>query len=124
MRNYLNNNSILIEEFHILYKNGININTIVNQFESGELIIHNGFDYGRFRAFLDSCLLLFNKEKLNYYTRKYSYKSFFDKLSKDEELTGYLRFIKEEKISSDISGTIFIFLLMARIKHHGIRLQQ
>lgn len=117
MQNYLNNNLTLIKEYCNVYKNEININTIIGQFKSGELINHNGFDYGRFRVFLDSCLLLLNKEKLNYYYKnKYNYKGFFDELSNDKELENYLKFIKDEKISSNISDNHIYFSLDGKEK--------
>ena len=67
MLNYLNNNLVLINEYQNLYFQEINIEKIIERFRTGEIIKHNGFDYGRFRVFIDSCLLLLNKEKLNDY---------------------------------------------------------
>lgn len=117
MQNYLNNNLMLITEYQELYKGGISIEKLVDKFKTEELVTHTGFDYGRFRVFIDSCLLLLNKEKLNsYYKNNYSYKGFFDEISKDTELKDYLKFVKEERISADIDGRYLYYSLDGKKK--------
>lgn len=67
--------------------------------------MHNGFDYGRFRVFIDSCLLLLNKEKLNnYYKNRYSFKDFIKEVENDINLKDYYELIKQEQLTSDISN--------------------
>lgn len=117
MQNYLNNNLTLINEYQGLYKYGISIKTLIDKFKTEELVTHKGFDYGRFRVFIDSCLLLLNKEKLNnYYKNNYSYKGFFDEISNDNELKDYLKFVKDERISSDIDGEHLYYSLDGKKK--------
>lgn len=112
MLNYLNNNIILINEYQELYKNGIDINSVIEKFKTEELVTHNAFAYGRFRVFIDSCMLLLNKEKLNYYYKnKYCYKEFLDKINRDDELKPYLEYYKKERISVDIDGTYLFYSL-------------
>ena len=72
MNNYLNNNILLINEYEKLYFDEINIDRVIEKFRNNEFDNYSGFDYGRFRVFIvfiDSCLLLFNKEKLNRYIK-------------------------------------------------------
>ncbi len=117
MQNYLNNNLTLINEYQGLYKDGISIKTLIDKFKTEELVAHKGFDYGRFRVFIDSCLLLLNKEKLNdYCENNYSYRGFFDEISNDDELKDYLKFVKYERISSDIDGEHLYYSLDGKKK--------
>lgn len=98
MLNYLNNNLVLIKEYQKLYKGKIDIDSLIAKFREDELILHNSFDYGRFRVFIDSCLLLLNNEKLKVYCKnKYRFKDFFDEIEQDDKLKPYLEFIKNEK---------------------------
>ena len=99
MLNYLNNNLVLINEYQNLYFQEINIDKIIERFRTGEIIKHNGFDYGRFRVFIDSCLLLLNKEKLNdYYKNGYSFKEFIREVENDIHLKDYFEFVLHELI--------------------------
>ena len=67
--------------------------------------MHNGFDYGRFRVFIDSCSLLLNKEKLNNYCKnRYSFREFIKEVEKVTYLKDYFEFIKQEPLTSDISN--------------------
>ena len=61
---YLNNNLIMINKYQTLYANGIDIDDVIEKIGKnyfGELNITN---LVRFRVFLDSAILLFNREKL------------------------------------------------------------
>ena len=84
MLNYINNNLVLINEYQNLYFHEINIDKLIEGFRIEEIIMHNGFDYGRFRVFIDSCSLLLNKEKLNNYCKnRYSFKEFIKEVEND-----------------------------------------
>lgn len=112
MLNYLNNNICLINEYQELYKNGIDITSVIDKFNTVELVTNNAFAYGRFRVFIDSCLLLLNKEKLNKYCKdKYSYKVFFDNINSDDELKPYIEYCKKDEMSADIDGTYLFYSL-------------
>ena len=112
MLNYLNNNLVLIKEYQKLYKGKIDIDSLIAKFREDELILHNSFDYGRFRVFIDSCLLLLNNEKLKVYCKnKYRFKDFFDEIEQDDKLKPYLEFIKNEKLTSNISGVHLFYSL-------------
>ena len=94
MNNYLNNNIVLINMYENLYANGIRIDEIIQMFKKGEFAQYSGFDFGRFRVFVDGCLLLLNKEKLNrYYKDEYCfglgliYRCYFAFFSKNILLT-------------------------------------
>lgn len=83
--------------------NGINIDKLIEKFRTEEIIMHNGFDYGRFRVFIDSCLLLFNREKLNnYYKNSYSFKEFIREVENNIHLKEFFEFIKQEPLTDDI----------------------
>ncbi|QIB69297.1 hypothetical protein Ami103574_08155 [Aminipila butyrica] len=117
MQNYLNNNISLIKEYQLLYKDGINIKNLVNKLETEELVTHEGFDYGRFRVFIDSCLLLLNKEKLDHYCKGYcDYQELFQEIFNDEELLDYIAFVKNERISSEIDGEYLYYSLDGKKK--------
>lgn len=91
MNNYLNNNIVLINMYENLYANGIRIDEIIQMFKKGEFAQYSGFDFGRFRVFVDGCLLLLNKEKLNrYYKDEYCFAKFIDKVSDDPQLIPYI----------------------------------
>ena len=105
MLNYINNNLVLINEYQNLYFHEINIDKLIEGFRTEEIIRHNGFDYGRFRVFIDSCLLLLNKEKLNNYCKnRYSFKEFIKETENDIRLKDYFEFIRQESLTRDISG--------------------
>lgn len=105
MLNYINNNLVLINEYQNLYLHEISIDKLIEGFRTEEIIMHNGFDYGRFRVFIDSCLLLLNKEKLNnYYKNRYSFKDFIKEVENDINLKDYYELIKQEQLTSDISN--------------------
>lgn len=105
MLNYINNNLVLINEYQNLYLHEINIDKVIEKFRTGEIITHKGIDYGRFRVFIDSCLLLLNKEKLNgYYKNRYSFKGFIKEVENDIHLKDYFEFIKQDPLTKDISN--------------------
>ena len=105
MLNYINNNLVLINEYQNLYLHEISIDKLIEGFRTEEIIMHNGFDYGRFRVFIDSCLLLLNKEKLNnYYKNRYSFKDFIKEVENEINLKDYYELIKQEQLTSDISN--------------------
>lgn len=99
MQNYLKNNLTLINKYQELYEKEINIDTVIEKFTSGELLSNTCYDYARFRVFIDSCLLLFNKEKLNFFmAQEYSFKFFIDQLEKSDELKSYIDLAKNQKL--------------------------
>ena len=103
MNNYLNNNIVLINMYENLYANGIRIDEIIQMFKKGEFAQYSGFDFGRFRVFVDGCLLLINKEKLNrYYKDEYCFAKFIDKVSDDPQLIPYINYIRNEDLFSEI----------------------
>lgn len=117
MQNYLYNNLILIKEYQKMYENRIDIENIISKLKEKKLVTYDGFDYGRFRVYLDSCLLLLNKEKLNiYYKNSYDYKGFFNEVKKHNELHNYFEFIKNEKITSAIEGEHLYYSLEGKKK--------
>lgn len=104
MENYLYNSLTLIGKYQELYKNGINIDVVIQKFKSLELLSNTHFDYARFRVFLNSCMLLFNKEKMNYFlNQEYSFKQFLEEANEDKYLMSYVNYIKEN-IIPDIDG--------------------
>ena len=105
MLNYINNNLVLINEYQNLYFQEINIDKLIEGFRTEDIIMHNGFDYGRFRVFIDSCSILLNKEKLNNYCKnRYSFREFIKEVEKVTYLKDYFEFIKQEPLTSDISN--------------------
>ncbi len=100
--NYLNNNLLLINEYQKLYKNGIDINELIVKFHNNDLQKHEAVDYGRFRIFIDGCMLLLNKEKYQHYSKKKcGYKDYLEKVKNDNKFNTYIESIKEEGILSD-----------------------
>lgn len=104
MVNYLNNNILLINELSERYSKGIDVDEIIKEFINEKIFKHTSFDYGRFRVFIDSCLLLLNKEKLNRYVKdEYSFTDFFNLVEKDAQLCTYLEYIRCNSIFSQIN---------------------
>ena len=48
MLNYINNNLVLINEYQNLYLHEISIDKLIEGFRTEEIIMHNGFDYGKY----------------------------------------------------------------------------
>ena len=97
MAGYVDNNYILISKYSKLYDNDIEvedwIENIINS--NFELLNVNPIDLYRFRVFLDNCLMLFNKEKLQVYlASNYEYKGFFENDDLKSKFTDYLTRIK------------------------------
>lgn len=108
MYSYLKNNYILIEKYKGLYKNGINIDDIIEKFRKGELLKASVYDYSRFRVFIDSCMLLFNREKIIAFLKeKYSFKEYFENLELDENLKICFEIAKEANKISDAACELF-----------------
>lgn len=97
MAGYVDNNYILVSKYSKLYDNDIEvedwIENIINS--NFELLNVNPIDLYCFRVFLDNCLMLFNKEKLQVYlARNYEYKGFFENDDLKSKFTNYLTRIK------------------------------
>ena len=94
---YFKNNFNIIMLYRNLYAFKFDINEIK------EKIFHNFFrnynitDFFLFRIFLDSCLLLFNKEKMekSYFKKKFKYNDYIEKLLKDFYSQEYLKNLEE-----------------------------
>lgn len=86
MTGYLRNNYNMIARYKNLYKDEMNIEHIKDKILSGEFNNIPLGDFYRFRVFLDSCLLLFNKEKIenDYFKGAFKYNSFIDNYLKNE----------------------------------------
>lgn len=118
MLNYLNNNLVLINELEELYKNGINISFIINRFKNGELIKHAPIDYSRFRVFVDSCMLLNNKNNLNKYTKnKFSFREYLDNAKIDKYLQFYTKNIENFPLISNINDLYLFYSLDGKNKN-------
>lgn len=109
MNNYLNNNVLLINEYEKLYSDGIRIDEVIDKFRNDKFYF-TAFDYGRFRVFIDGCLLLLNKEKLNKYKKdEYSYAEFFKLVENDQQLKYYLSFIRSNPMFSEVKKPCLFF---------------
>ena len=118
MLNYLNNNLVLINELEELYKNGINISCIINRFKNGELIKHAPIDYSRFRVFVDSCMLLNNKNNLNKYTKnKFNFREYLDNAKIDKYLQFYTKNIENFPLISNINDLYLFYSLDGKNKN-------
>lgn len=95
--NYLNNNLLLINEYQNLYKDGIDIDLLISKFHNNKLANHNGVDYGRFRIFIDSCMLLLNKEKYEFYMKNQcGYKDYLQNIKSNTYFNSYIGSVKKE----------------------------
>lgn len=86
MAGYLQNNYNMIKMYRKLYKDEMSIDHIKYKILEGEFDNIPLSDFYRFRVFLDSCLLLFNKEKIekDYFKGAFMYKNFMDNYLKKE----------------------------------------
>ncbi len=112
MLNYLNNNLNLIKYYETLYGVGINVNSIISKLKNGDLPQHDSIDYSRFRVFIDSCMLIHNKEKLKKYAKnKFSFREYLDKVKKDEDMQFYIKIIQNHPLTSNINDLYFFYSL-------------
>lgn len=76
--NYLHNNYNFIKFFEEIYKEGCSVDKILKLLNDGYFENLKISDLSRFRVFLDACLLLYNKEKLetHYFSKNYRYIDF------------------------------------------------
>lgn len=93
MSNYLKKNLELIMKYESFYKEQFDIDSIKNNLLEGRINIVLK-DLYRFRVFLDSCVLLFNKEKFEnkYFKDLYDPKGYIQK--KKEEITPLINVIE------------------------------
>lgn len=105
MDNYLNNNLKLINQYQKLYENEIDIDAIIDMFISKKLLLNSNVDYARFRVFVDSCLLLYNRKKVNrFLKKKFSFVEFLNEMNKNQEVKVYIDFVKEKNLIPSDSG--------------------
>lgn len=78
---YLENNIKFIKKYESYYEEEFNIDKIKQDIINGKLD-ENLLDLSRFRIFLDSCVLLFNKEKLekDYFTKAFDPKGYINSI--------------------------------------------
>ena len=84
-KSYMENNKQKIEDYENLY-NEVKIDNIKRKMEQGYFDNWEVYDLSRFRVFLDSCILLFNKEKLD-----------DEKIKKEKIKEGKKEIIEEKK---------------------------
>lgn len=84
---YLNNNLIMINKYQTLYSNGLDIDDVIEKIGKNYFGELNITDLVRFRVFLDSAILLFNREKLekDYFKKNFIYADFFNHLNNSEK---------------------------------------
>ena len=101
MYNFVINNLKIIRKFNKLYEKEISIKVIFDYIKNESCNL-NVEDYGRFRVFLDLCLMLLNMEKVGkIYSGSFSYKDYIsDYIRKNQELLlmikNYSPLIKDE----------------------------
>lgn len=101
MERYIKNNYNMIKMYNSFYELGIDIEGIKRKINEGYFDNIHINDLYRFRIYLDSCLLLFNKEKVEneYLKKKFSYKDYFNNLLKDpdfkKQIEIYIDWIKK-----------------------------
>lgn len=111
MNNYIINNINLINEYENLYTNGIDIDKIIKLYEKN-CFTKSSFENGRFRIFIDSCLLLLNKEKLNNYKKnEYTFSDFIKIVGSDPDLQTYFQFIKKSSMYKKIKMPCIFYSL-------------
>lgn len=117
MQNYLQNNITIIDEFCDLYADSINIDDIIERFVMEKIVTHSAVDYARFRVFLDNCLLLLNRERINeYYDRNYSVKDFLTEVCKEEYISAIVEAVKEDGFPFGINDTQLYYPLDGQTK--------
>ena len=86
MKNYIESNLEVINFYREMYKNKIDVSGVISIIESRQNFDIDLTQFQRFRIFLDSCLLLWNREKFEkkYFKDKFIYKYFFDDIKDNE----------------------------------------
>lgn len=100
--NYLHNNHNLIKFFEEIYKEGCSVDKILKLLDDGYFVNLKISDLSRFRVFLDACLLLYNKEKLekHYFNKNYRYIDFENSKFKFD-IENYYKTVFEEILKYD-----------------------
>ncbi|ASS39940.1 hypothetical protein [Fusobacterium sp. oral taxon 203] len=123
MDHYIINNKKLIQKYEDLYKEKLCVENLKEKIIQGYFNDINGESFSRFRIFLDTCIFLFNNERIHYHkevsngierekgfkdTIAYYSKSF----NKNHEFDNYINFIKGEfdELSSINIDKPFIFI--------------
>lgn len=93
---YLNNNFEIVKFYKELYRDRIDIDKLIKQVEGGIFSTILLRDLFRFRVFIDSAMLLFNREKLEreFFKDKFIYSEFFKTINEDEVMKEYLSFYR------------------------------
>lgn len=65
MYNYFFNNKKMIEWYRQLLEGGLSVKSLLEHYHNNSLLKNALIDHTRFRVFLDSCMLLFNKDRLD-----------------------------------------------------------
>ena len=109
MAKYLQNNQNMIKMYSALYKDEMNIDSVIERLFEGDFDSIPMSNFCRFRVFLDACLLLFNKEKLEeeYFKGAFKYGDFIDALLDDDDKNQFVDCC-EEMVSEHCSMNIDI----------------
>ena len=96
---YIENNGDMINFFAEYYNNGVSVDKIVNDINNNKFKELRVFDLSRFRIFLDSCLMVFNKEKLEkeYFKKNFEYAKFEENIFRFN-IQKYFQTIKQDDL--------------------------
>lgn len=110
MVKYIENNFKIISLYESLYNDRFDIDEIKEKINKGIFKNYHTADLYRFRIFLDSCLLMFNKEKMEKYhfKNKFEYDGFMEKLLNDINYRELSRNL-EKVIDNEVNLKINIF---------------
>ncbi|EOA3011309.1 MULTISPECIES: hypothetical protein [Enterococcus] len=95
MKNYIEGNLAIINYYSKLYEKEIDIDAIADIVNNSKDIEIDLTNFQRFRVFLDSCLLLWNREKFerDYFKNNFVYQDFFDGFNNRAEFNSYATYI-------------------------------
>lgn len=109
VKNYIEGNLEIINYYSKLYEEQIDVREIFDIVNNSRDLKIDLTNFQRFRIFLDSCLLLWNREKLEkeYFQRKFVYQDFFDEFENEEWVKMYAEHVTQNlfpEIDNKING--------------------
>lgn len=98
MKNYIESNLEVIKFHKKYYQNEVDVDKFIKQIEEEKDFELGLTQFQRFRIFIDSCFLLWNREKFEkkYFKNKFIYKNYFDGVNENKEFQKYFDFTNEK----------------------------
>ena len=105
MKNFIESNLEVIEYYNKIYSKKIGSEEIINSIENEIDFPIELTQIQRFRIFLDSCLLLWNRDKFQkkYFKKMFIYQDYLDELKNDSTVIEFFKIINNKLLNNKFS---------------------